>query len=81
MSDKDKLPIAAILATALGNEPQRPRPKTTFNDRAPAIVELRKMTGMGFKAALYAVAEVEPDPDPKVWAQRALDHLTEENRG
>jgi len=70
-------PVAALLAMALGNDPTppRPRPKQTFNERAPAVVELRKMTGLGFKAALYAIAETEPDDNPKVWAQRAFDRI------
>ncbi len=76
--NRRKLNAAALLALALGNNPTpRPRPKQTFNERAPAIVELRKMTGLGFKAALRAIAEIEPDDDPKVWAQRAFDRINQ----
>lgn len=82
---RKKLHLASILAIALRGGPTspqpKPKPKRTFNKRAPAIMELRKMTSLGFSAALHAIAETEPNDDPKIWARKAFDRLNEKNQG
>lgn len=46
-----------------------------FEQAAPAILQLRKMTGLGFSEAYRAIREVPENSDPAVWAQTALDQL------